>query len=130
MAAMRLLLDENVQQSIADFLRSRGHEIHLVREALAPGTSDSDLSRVGDLLGLIVVTWDRDLKRLAKRAPRGERQKYRRLGRISLRCNQARALSRVQQVIESIEFEYEQIQKHSDKRLFVEITETSFTVIR
>ncbi len=51
MAAMRLLLDENVQQSIADFLRSRGHEIRLVREALAPGTSDSDLSRVGDLLG-------------------------------------------------------------------------------
>jgi hypothetical protein len=36
----------------------------------------------------------------------------------------------VQQVIESIEFEYEQIQKHSDKRLFIEITETSFTVIR
>ena len=130
MAAMRLLLDENVQQSIADFLRSRGHEIHLVREALAPGTSDSDLSRVGDLLGLIVVTWDRDLKRLAKRAPRGERQKYRRLGRISLRCNQARALSRVQQVIESIEFEYEQTQKHSDKRLFIEITETSFIVVR
>ena len=120
MAAMRLLLDENVQQSIADFLRSRGHEIHLVREALAPGTSDSDLSRVGDQLGLIVVTWDRDLKRLAKRAPRGERQKYRRLGRISLRCNQARALSRVQQVIESIEFEYEQTQKHSDQRLFIE----------
>jgi predicted nuclease of predicted toxin-antitoxin system len=90
---MRLLLDENVQQSIADFLRSRGHEIHLVREALAPGTSDSDLSRVGDLLGLIVVTWDRDLKRLAKRAPRGERQKYRRLGRISLRCNHPSAIS-------------------------------------
>jgi predicted nuclease of predicted toxin-antitoxin system len=68
MAAMRLLLDENVQQAIADFLRSRGHEIYLAREALAPRTSDSDLSKVGDLLGLIVVTWDRDLKRLAKRS--------------------------------------------------------------
>jgi len=79
---------------------------------------------------LIVVTWDRDLKTLAKRAPRGERQKYRRLGRISLRCNQARALSRIQQVVESIEFEYRQTLKQRDLRLFIEITESTFVVVR
>jgi predicted nuclease of predicted toxin-antitoxin system len=111
MLRMRLLVDENVQDSVAEFLRSRGHEVYLVREVLAPGTPDSALSKLGESLELIVVTWDRDLRALAKRAPRGERQKYRRLGRISLRCSQARALSRIQQVIESIEFEYRQTLK-------------------
>jgi len=127
---MRLLVDENVQDSVAEFLRSRGHEVYLVREVLAPAASDSALGQLGDALELIVVTWDRDLRTLAKRAPRGERQKYRRLGRISLRCNQARALSRIQQVIESVEFEYEQTRKQRDRRLFVEITETTFVVVR
>jgi predicted nuclease of predicted toxin-antitoxin system len=127
---MRLLVDENVQNSVAEFFRSRGHEVYLVREVLVPATSDKALSQLGDLMGLIVVTWDRDLRTLAKRAPRGERQKYRRLGRISLRCNQSRVLSRIQQVIESIEFEHQQSLKQKDRRLFVEITESTFVVIR
>lgn len=130
MLRMRLLVDENVQDSIAEFFRSRGHEVFLVRDVLAPGAFDSSLSRLGDLMELIVVTWDRDLKTLAKRAPRGERQKYRRLGRISLRCNQARALSRVQQVVESIEFEYRQTLKQKDRRRFIEITESTLVIVR
>jgi len=130
MRGMRLLVDENVQDSIAEFFRSCGHEVFLVRDVLAPGALDTSLSRLGDLMELIVVTWDRDLKTLAKRAPRGERQKYRRLGRISLRCNQARALSRIQQVVESIEFEYRQTLKQRDLRLFIEITESTFVVVR
>jgi len=130
MKRMRLLIDENVQDSIAAYFQERGHEVLLVRDVLARGTEDPVLAAVGDRLQLIIVTCDKDLKRLVSRAARGERQRFRRLGRILLRCNQTRALGRVQATIKSIEFEFDESQSRPDKRLIVEITDTTFVVVR
>jgi hypothetical protein len=76
-----------------------------------------------------VVTWDKGFRELVKRAPHGQRQRFRKLSRISLKCNQARALTRIRHYIESIEFEFTQAQKRGDKRLVVEITETTFVLL-
>jgi hypothetical protein len=93
------------------------------------GEPDPVIAQVGDSLELIVVTWDRGFRQLAKRVPHGQRQRFRHLSRITLRRNQARALERVRRYIESIEFEFAQAQNRGDRRLFVEITETTFVVM-
>ena len=127
---MRLLIDENVPKSVADFFNSRGHEVSLVRDLFPSGTPDPVIAAMGDQMDAIVVTWDRDFRALASRVPAGTRTKFRNLGRISFRCNEARGRQRIEELIDSIEFEYAQVQKRHDKRLIIEILESAFRVNR
>ncbi|HYM15214.1 MAG TPA: DUF5615 family PIN-like protein [Dehalococcoidia bacterium] len=127
---MRLLIDENVPDSVSEFFRERGHEVQLVRDLFPNGTPDEVIAAMGDKLEVIVVTWDRDYRRLASRAPSGTRSRFRKLGRIVFRCNESRGRRRLQELIETIEFEYQQVQSRRDKRLIVEISETTVRIDR
>jgi predicted nuclease of predicted toxin-antitoxin system len=128
---MLLLIDENVPASVSDFFRQRGHDVRLVRDLFLPGTADPVIAKLGDELGAIVVTWNhRDFKKLVTRVPKGSGPALRRLGRINFRCNEKNGRRRAEELIDWIEFEYSQVQKKRDKRLIVEIMETSFRVIR
>jgi len=127
---MRLLIDENVPRSVTEFFRERGHDIRLVSDLFPSGTPDPVIAKLGDELGAIVVTWDRDFRRVVSRVPSGARQEFRRLGRISFRCSEARGRQRAEELIEWIEFEYAQVQKRRDKRLIIEISDTAFRVVR
>jgi predicted nuclease of predicted toxin-antitoxin system len=127
---MRLLIDENVPDSVSKFLRERGHEVDLVRDSLGQMTPDEFVAWVGDDLGAIVVTIDKDFKSLVSRMPTFGRRRFSALSRISLRCRETQALSRMQEFIEEIEREYDRLQGRSDKRLIVEITGSSYRIIR
>jgi predicted nuclease of predicted toxin-antitoxin system len=87
---MLLLIDENVPNSVAEFLASRGHDVRFVRDLFPAGTPDPVIATIGDRLAAIVVTWDRDFEDLVKRIPEGNRARFRRLGRLSFRCNEVR----------------------------------------
>jgi len=63
-------------------------------------------------------------------APVGGAAALRRLGRINFRCDESKGRYRVEQVIESIEVEYEMAQKRGDKRVMIEILTNSFRIIR
>jgi predicted nuclease of predicted toxin-antitoxin system len=126
MVVMRLLIDENVPESVASFFRERGHEVLYVRDILLPSTPDPVVAAAGDRLGAIIVTWDqRDFRRLAARVPEGGQAALRRLGRISFRCPESSGRKRLEQVIGLIEAAYVQAQEQKDSRLLVEITKTN-----
>lgn len=127
---MRLLVDENVPDSVAAFLRERGHQVLLVREHLGQMTPDDFIAWVGENINAIVLTVDKDFRAIVQRVPQGGRRKFNSLGRISLRCRESRALARMTVFIEEIEREFERLQGTRDKRLIVEITETSYTIRR
>ena len=128
---MLLLIDENVPDSVAHFFRQRGHDVRLVRDLFPAGTADPIIAKLGDELGAIVVTWNhRDFKKLVARVPKGSGPALRRLGRINFRCNERSGKRRAEELVEWIEFEHDQVQRRRDKRLIVEITETSFRVVR
>jgi hypothetical protein len=128
---MLLLIDENVPYSVEAYFRERGHDVRPVRELFPPGTSDSVIAALGDVLDAVVVTWNqRDFRQLAARVPPGNVQRFRRLSRISFRCREAHGRRRAEELIEEIEFHYAQARKRRDKRLMIEISETTFTVVR
>lgn len=130
MVVMLLLIDENVPESVTDFLRERGHVVRHVRDLFLPGTPDPIIATAGDRMGAIVVTWNhRDFKRLAARVPTGGQAALRHLGRINFRCPEAKGRMRVEQIIDVIEDEYERAQRRRDKRLLVEITMTTVRLI-
>src|SRR4029079_10197864 len=99
---MRLLLDENVPNSVGEFLEARGHHVDLVRDSLGQMTPDEVIAWVGNNLSAIVVTIDKDFRQLIQRVPTGGRRKFQNLGRVSLRCRESRALARFQEFIEEV----------------------------
>jgi predicted nuclease of predicted toxin-antitoxin system len=125
---VRLLIDENVPDSVSNFLRERGHEVLLVRDIQPRGTPDPVIAALADKTSAIIVTFDSDFRALAKRWGVG-RGRFRRCGRISFKCDYAKALGRIKQLIERIEVEYDFVSQQSDGRLMLQITATTFTVI-
>ncbi len=127
MVVMRLIIDENVPETVTAYLRERGHIVEHVRDLFLTSTPDAIIAAVASHREALVVTWDSDFRRIAKRIPKGGRSAVRKLGLITFRCNESHGLLRAQQVFEAIEAEYERRQRMHDKRLFVEIKETEFT---
>ncbi|MBI3979397.1 MAG: DUF5615 family PIN-like protein [Chloroflexi bacterium] len=128
---MLLLIDECISKGVADFFRERGHDVLLVREHFGQGTKDTIIALGSEEIGAVIVTENqRDFKKLVD-VPLGERARFRRLGRlVFVKCRVHYRVKRLQQLIESIEFEYEQCQAQSDKRYLFEIHEGFFRVLR
>lgn len=122
---MRLLIDENVPRAVAEFLASRGHEVQFVTKRLPAGTPDPVVAAAGDKLSAIVVTWDRDFDVLAHRGGKRARSPFRHLGRISFRCNEANGRRLIEEWIDHIELHYQKTQQRADRRMIVQIQETS-----
>lgn len=121
---MLLLIDENVPKSVADFCAARGHEVRYVRDLLPAGTPDPVVARIGDRLSAIVVTWDRDFDAIVKRVPDGNKNAFRRLGRISFRCSEPRGIALLAKYIEHIELNYRLAHETPDFRMIVQIQES------
>jgi predicted nuclease of predicted toxin-antitoxin system len=125
------LIDENVPESVTEFLRQRGHDVRHVRDLALTETPDPIIAAAADKLGAVVVTWNhRDFKKLLSRVPQAGQPVMRRAGRINFRCNESQGRYRVEQVIDVIEFEYELAQRRPDKRLLIEVLKDSFRFIR
>jgi hypothetical protein len=126
---MLLFIDENVPTSVTEFFRSRGHDVRFVWDLFPRGTTDPVIAKLADEQAAVVVTWNhRDFKKLADRVPVGHRRRFRRLSLISFRCRESLGRRRAEEYIEFIEFAYERAQRSRDKRLLVEITNTTFVV--
>lgn len=121
---MLLLIDENVPTSVAKLFADRGHEVRFVRDLFPGGTPDPVIATIGDRISAIVVTWDRDFDRLVRRIPEGNRARFRRLGRISFRCNESRGRQLLQRWIEMIELHHERAIREPDFRMMVQIQES------
>src|SRR6266851_2221363 len=127
MVVMRLLVDENVPQSVIEVFRARGHEIILVVDLALNASPDHLIGVTGDRLGAIVVTWDQDFRTIAARVSKEGSGRLRRLSRINFRCREPQGAVRADQVIEEIEAMYEIALRKSDKRFLVEIKERNVT---
>lgn len=104
MAGMRLLIDQNVPDSIAQFLRERGHDVALVRDTLGRAAPDQLIDLTAAREGLIVVTLDKDFRRFRKQVHKNRRQSFLvGAGLIHISMRETLAVSRLIDEIEMIE---------------------------
>ncbi len=75
---IRFLIDENVQVSAGEFLASRGFEVVSSRELLFEAAPDVLLMTAALFEGLVVITHDKDFRRLSKLIPRGYKGRFER----------------------------------------------------
>lgn len=101
---MRLPIDQNVPDSIAQFLRERGHDVTLVRNTLGRAAPDQLIDLTAAREGLIVVTLDKDFRRFRKQIHTVRQQPFLvGAGLIHIALRETLAASRLMDEIEMIE---------------------------
>jgi predicted nuclease of predicted toxin-antitoxin system len=128
--AIRFFIDHCVPDSAAGVLRDAGYEVTLLRERIAPTSPDPLVAAVSEMHGAVLVSLDSDFKRLAPRVPVGQRQRFRRLSRIGLRCRAPQCARRLKACLSLIAHEWMVAQASADKRMIVEIGESYVRSIR
>lgn len=126
---MRLLIDQNVADSVGQFFAARGHEVFYTRDVLSSMSPDQLLAFTAETQGLIVVTHDKDFKRYKNLLAVGFRKQFERgAGRISIQTREPIAVRRISEEIEMIEIIYTRMQQ-AGKRMLISITPTSLSYI-
>ncbi|HVC53712.1 MAG TPA: DUF5615 family PIN-like protein [Stellaceae bacterium] len=127
---IRFFVDHCVPDSVGRVLRKAGHEVILLRERIAPDSPDPLVAAVSEMNNAVLISLDADFRSLAPRVPKGQRQRFRKLSRIGLRCKAPRCAQRLAVTLSLIEHEWTVAQASPDKRMIVEIGETFVRSIR
>jgi predicted nuclease of predicted toxin-antitoxin system len=117
-----VLLDQNVPDSVAPVFEEHGHEVIFLRDILPTDSPDQVVADVSETEGAVLVSCDRDFRRIAPRIPEGQRRRFARLSRISLECSEPQAANRVRVAMSFIEAEYAIAQEANDPRMIVTIS--------
>lgn len=97
------LADNNVPDSIGDYLLARGHKVTRLREVMATDSKDPVVAKAALEGGQVLITWDKDFKQ-----PR-----YSALSRVTMRCAEPQGVARLEQVMHVIEFAWENAQRQA-----------------
>lgn len=127
---MRFILDENVPNSVGDMLRSRGHEAFSIRDYVAQGAPDQIVAAIAEHEEAVLVSHDRDFRKIAPRVPEGQRARFRRLSVVRMQCEKPRSSERLQAAMPLIEVEFEERQRMPDRRMIVVVARGTVTIHR
>jgi hypothetical protein len=95
------ILDEDVPESLGEFLTGRGHRVTRCTEHIALGSPDALVAAVAINLKAICVSWNhRDFVKKGKEGA----LLYPELRFLTFRCDHADGLPRLREHIETIEF--------------------------
>lgn len=98
---IRFLLDNNVPDSVARYLRDRGHDVELVRDNMAADAKDPVVAMAAIRSQRVLISWDRDFNHQRFQQPR-----FASLSRIGMSCPEPEGVERIAQLIDVIEFTF------------------------
>lgn len=107
---MRFLIDHNVQTSVQRALKQLKHDVELSKIACGQEAADPLVATTAMDQDRILVSHDRDMKRVQRFLSDTHRRRYPTLSRLMLQCPEAVAAQRLKLFMPLIEFEFEQAQ--------------------
>lgn len=128
--ALHFFADHNVPESVGRFLEARGHVVTRLRDVMPTDSPDSVVAQYSENIGTILISNDGDFKTISPRIPSGQRQRYKKLSRIHLDCNQVQSATRIEAAIDLIEFEWNTAQTRGDKRIHIIIQNHGIKTLR
>lgn len=120
---MRVLLDQNVPDSVARVFESHDHEVIFLRDILPVDSPDQVVADVSETEGAVLVSCDGDFNRIAPRVPKGKKRRFKNLSRIHIKCPASQAANRIEAAMSFIEAEYEHSQHAKDQRMILAIAQ-------
>ena len=108
-------------ESACKLLEKRGHQVTRLRDVLPTDSPDPLVAKVAQDNDSILLTHDGDFKKVAPRIAMGERQRFKKLSKVHLNCEHAKATDRLNASVELIEFEWAGAMKRRDKRIHISV---------
>lgn len=108
-------------ESACKLLEARGHSVTRLRDVIPTDSPDPMVAKVSQDHDAILISHDGDYKKIAPRIAKGARRRFRKLSRVHLDLEHARASDRLAAAIMLIEFEWAAAASRPDKRLHISI---------
>ena len=117
---IRFLTDANVPDSVGNYLAGRGHDVVRVRDIMAKDAKDPVVAEAALTARRVLITWDRDFNHQRFMQPR-----HAQLSRIGFSCSEPEGASRIEALIEYVEFAYE---RAAGGRMLIRISRDKFQI--
>ncbi len=124
---MRILGDQNITESLLIELENLGHEVFRLRELMRTDSPDALVAFLALQEAFVLVTHDKDFRRINELIPRGYRAKVKNSGCIVFRVEGPRALPRMRDVYPVLNFLWEWT-RQANRAFLVSVTHTSIQV--
>ena len=95
-----------------------------VKDVLPTDAPDEVVATASENANAVLVSMDKDFKKIAPRMPVGQRARFRRLSRASLDCIEPHAAARFEQAMSLVEAEFRLASHRPDSRMIVLIGES------
>ena len=118
------MLDENIANSVSEFLKSNEFDVEYVRDLIPTGSVDPLVAFIAEDHHAILVSHDGDFQKIAPRIPDGQKRRFRGLNRIWLRCSEYQASVRLERAMSLISDEFRIAQESRDRRMHLTIGES------
>lgn len=127
--SLRFFLDEGVPKSVGLLLRSEGHTVIFLEDAIARSSEDQVVAAAAMFNDCILVALDGDMRAIAK-GNGISNSRYKSLSLLKLSCNEVQASARVKQFLPLIISEWFVSEEKLARRLFIDIGDSRVTVYR
>lgn len=127
---MLFFLDENVPAAVCSVISGRGHDVQWTRDLLPLGSTDELVASTSQVNGAVLVSHDKDFKKIAPRIPNGQTATFRKLSMVRMECTKPQSAQRLAVALPYIEFEFSQRQTMPDKRLIVAVKSNVISIYR
>ncbi len=116
---MKFLLDHCVPASVERVLVAAGHVGIWVKDILPTDAPDEVVATAAENSDAVLVSMDKDFKKIAPRVPVGHRTRFRRLSHVSLDCTEPQAAARLHEAMTLVEAEFQLAGMRPDSRMIV-----------
>lgn len=111
-------------------MEARGHIVLRLRDVLPTDSPDPLVAKVAQDNEAILISHDGDFDTIAPRIPVGQKARFRKLSRIHLRCENAKAAERLAAAITLVEFEFAVADTRPDKRVHIVVQTNLIKTLR
>lgn len=124
------MLDENVPERVADTLQRLGHEVSRSTEVVVAGSPDQIVATAAQQGAWVLVSHDRDFRRIERLYSEGQQERFPTLSRLLLSCPEPVSATRVETFMVLVEAEFARVQPLEDRRLMMDIGERRVRIFR
>lgn len=126
---MRFLLDHNVPHAVAVALDQAGHDVAVLTDLLPEDTADPVVAATAIAEQRILVSHDRDMRRVERVFSDGFKARFPALSRLHLSCNEVVSAGRVQAFLHLVEAEYA-VTVSGNTPLLADVGDRRFRIMR
>lgn len=125
---MLFFLDENVPAAVREVLTDAGHEAEFIRTIIPEGSPDELVATTSEQNGAILISFDKDFKKISPRIPDGQKARFKRLSIIRMECKKPRAAQRIQTALPFIELQHKQSKDAKSGKFIISVRDDTISL--